>query len=297
MKTTLFIGLNLIDKIILQKNNNRDIKPENILFQTEEENSLIKIIDFGLAKNLKNKFFHKKKGTTQYMSPEVIRENYNEKCDVWSSGVLFYLMFTKSYPFQGATADSIEFQILNSNLTDFFVKIEENKMIPEGAKQLLHQMLEYEIEQRITMGKAFHNNWIQELNLNKSIDESVVEKTLKNLLHIKFERKLQEFIWMFFINNFSSTIFDNKFDILHVFQSLDLNGDGILSKDELILAYSKILGNFKKAEKYTDKILKYLDSNKNGSIEFSEFIIGALCQGNFLTKKKLRIGFQMFDKV
>ena len=274
------------------------MKPENILFQNEDGSSLIKIIDFGIAKKLNTfKTFHNKKGTTLYMSPETIKEDYDEKCDVWSCGVLFYLMLAKTYPFNGSTTEEIEKQIMDSCSGLFLSKLRENSMIPEGAINLLKKMLEYDSKKRITIEKAFHNDWIQQYNLIKTIDEKIIQRTLKNLLQIKFERKLQEFIWMFFVNNFSSSMYDNKDIVLHVFQSVDLNGDGILSKEELVLAYRKIFGDLKKSEKYVEKIFKYLDSNKNGSIDFSEFVIGALSQENFLTRKRLKIGFRMFDKV
>jgi len=268
------------------------------LFQTEGESSLIKIIDFGIAKSLPppSNFFHKKVGTTIYMAPEVIREHYNEKCDVWSCGILLHLMLTKSFPFDAISKEAIEQQILDSNNSNFLQKMLENKMISDGAKNFLKKMLEYEPDKRISIEKSFHDEWIQQFYLIKTFDEKII-RTLKNLLQIKFERKLQEFLWMFFVNHFSSSIYDNEDDVLHAFQRVDLNGDGLLSKEELTLAYGEILGDFRKAKKYVEKIMKYLDSNKNGSIDFSEFMIGALSQENFLTRKKLQIGFKMFDKV
>ena len=267
------------------------------MFQSEDENSLIKIIDFGLAKSLQStKKIQNKRGTTLYMAPEVIKEDYNEKCDVWSCGILFYLLFMKTYPFNDESSEKLEKKILEGNTYNFLGKMNENENIPEGAKKLIKKMLEYDPEKRISMEAALHNDWIQQFSLIRAMDEKIIQRTLKSLLSIKFERKLQEFIWLFFVNNFASSIYNNN-EVLNTFQSVDLNGDGILSKEEMVVAYSKLLGDLKRAEKYVEKIFKYLDCNKNGSIDFSEFVIGALSQENFLTKKKLKIGFQMFDKV
>ena len=77
----------------------RDIKPENIIFETGDTGSLLKIIDFGSAKFLKKKLFKKKCGTIIYMSPQVIDGNYSEKCDVWSAGIIFYIMIAGMHPF------------------------------------------------------------------------------------------------------------------------------------------------------------------------------------------------------
>ena len=267
------------------------------MFQSEDENSLIKIIDFGIAKSLKlTKKIQTKRGTSLYMAPEVIRGNYDEKCDVWSCGILFYLLFMKTYPFNDDSNEILEKKILEANSCNFLGNMFQNENIPDGAKKLIKKMLEYDSEKRISMEKALHSDWIQQYNLIRAVDEKIIQKTLKSLLMIKFERKLQEFIWLFFVNNFASSVYNNN-EVLNAFQSVDLNGDGILSKEEMVVAYSKLLGDLKRAEKYVEKIFKYLDCNKNGSIDFSEFVIGALSQENFLTKKKLRIGFQMFDKV
>jgi len=88
----------------------RDIKPDNILvesvqnFKGETENWNIKIIDFGIS----TKFDPSKKltkgiGTPYYVAPEVIKQDYNEKCDIWSCGVILYILMSGHPPFYGKT--------------------------------------------------------------------------------------------------------------------------------------------------------------------------------------------------
>ena len=79
----------------------RDLKPENILFSTIEENSPIKLIDFGLSKIFNGEDDEMKGavGTTFYMAPEVINDKYNEKCDIWSCGIILYIMLCGKPPF------------------------------------------------------------------------------------------------------------------------------------------------------------------------------------------------------
>lgn len=269
------------------------------MFYSEDENSLIKIIDFGIAKVMnESKTIKGKKGTTLYMAPEVLKEmNYNEKCDVWSCGVLLYLLFMKTCPFNGDSLEMLEKKIIEANSVPFLSSLMENQGVPAGAKDLIKRMLEYDPLDRISMNDAFHHDWIQKFSLLKNLDNKSIQKTLKSLLMIKFERKLQEFVWLFFVNNFANNVSHFKDDVLNAFQCVDLNGDGTLSRSEMVTAYSGILGDLKRAEKYVEKIFKCLDCNKNGSIDFSEFVIGALSQENFLTRKKLKLGFQMLDKV
>lgn len=92
-----------------QKICHRDLKPENILFTSNERNSSIKVIDFGLSKpymqNIKGKVNKMKTrvGTAYYVSPEVLKGEYNENCDIWSAGVILYLMLSGFPPFNGNT--------------------------------------------------------------------------------------------------------------------------------------------------------------------------------------------------
>ncbi len=82
----------------------RDLKPENILFLNNNPDSPIKIIDFGLSKifgeirpimkgNKQEKnTMSARVGTSYYMSPEVLQGNYDNKCDIWSCGVILYIL-------------------------------------------------------------------------------------------------------------------------------------------------------------------------------------------------------------
>jgi calcium-dependent protein kinase len=79
----------------------RDIKPENMLFQNEEQN-IVKLIDFGIAKKIDgNNFLTDRIGTPHYIAPEIIYKQYNEKCDIWAAGVSFYQFISGRTPFTG----------------------------------------------------------------------------------------------------------------------------------------------------------------------------------------------------
>jgi calcium-dependent protein kinase len=84
------------------------LKPENLLLESQSEQSDIKVIDFGTSaiidprKKLKQKF-----GTPYYAAPEVLKGSYDEKCDVWGLGVIMYVMLCGYPPFNGASDDEI----------------------------------------------------------------------------------------------------------------------------------------------------------------------------------------------
>lgn len=79
----------------------RDIKPENILLEDSKRFDQIKVIDWGTAKNfsIKDPILHEKVGTPYYIAPEVLKENYTSKCDIWSVGVIAYLLLSTNPPF------------------------------------------------------------------------------------------------------------------------------------------------------------------------------------------------------
>ena len=94
----------------------RDIKPENFLFENKSKSSQIKLIDFGLSKCYKNNGFDKKMssivGTAYYAAPEVLKGHYGPECDVWSIGVIMYLLLSGSHPFEGKSNREIFRKIL-----------------------------------------------------------------------------------------------------------------------------------------------------------------------------------------
>lgn len=81
----------------------RDIKPENFLFDSKLSTKELKLIDFGLSSKFgeKNQHFKSVVGTPYYIAPEVIRGNYTKSCDIWSVGVILYLLLSGTLPFPG----------------------------------------------------------------------------------------------------------------------------------------------------------------------------------------------------
>ena len=89
----------------------RDIKPENIMFLTKSKNSPIKLIDFGSAtaySKTQPNSLKGKSGTAEYMAPEVITGMYDNRCDMWSAGVILYLMIAGCPPFDAETDAEVE---------------------------------------------------------------------------------------------------------------------------------------------------------------------------------------------
>ena len=137
----------------------RDIKPENILFETEEEDSDIKLIDFGLARR------HDKGdapmsnpvGTSYYMSPELLKGGYDKSCDVWSVGTIAYILLSGYPPFNGDDDEEIFNAVENGELL-FPSPAWANKS--ELAKDFIRCLLTRDPKNRFTAKEALNHPWI-----------------------------------------------------------------------------------------------------------------------------------------
>jgi calcium-dependent protein kinase len=127
----------------------RDLKLENFLFakpltNDSQEEVVIKLIDFGFSKKFgqSSSKMHALVGTPYYIAPEVIKGDYDMKCDVWSCGIILHLLLTGFAPFAGAdteqTLERIQKMKIDFKNSDFYV----SSQISEQARDLLSLMLE-----------------------------------------------------------------------------------------------------------------------------------------------------------
>lgn len=127
----------------------RDIKPENIMITAADE---IKIIDFGLSKrSKKGEKLHNVAGTPYYMAPEVLEGDYDNKCDVWSLGVLLYVLMSGYLPFQGANRAEVFAKIKKAK---YHFNHEEFKICTPLVIDLIQKLLVIDPKKRLTAGQA-----------------------------------------------------------------------------------------------------------------------------------------------
>uniref|UniRef100_A0A2N9GC45 non-specific serine/threonine protein kinase n=1 Tax=Fagus sylvatica TaxID=28930 RepID=A0A2N9GC45_FAGSY len=126
----------------------RDLKPENFLFVNHEEDSPLKTIDFGLSVFFQpGETFTDVVGSPYYVAPEVLRKHYGPECDVWSAGVIIYILLSGVPPFWDETEQGIFEQVLKGEL-DFIS--EPWPSISESAKDLVRRMLVRDHKKRLT---------------------------------------------------------------------------------------------------------------------------------------------------
>lgn len=270
----------------LHKNNivHRDLKPENILF----DGDIVKIVDFGTSAM----FDPKKKmehcyGTSYYISPEVLHGSYNEKCDVWSCGVILYILLSGMPPFNGDTDEEIFSAI---NFGTYEMDIPEFRSVSLYAKQFIRKLLTYSPAERITIEEALNDDWFNIILKNEEVVLS--RNVLQNIQSFNTKNKMQQSIYMFLVNQMTSK--EEKAQLIKIFKSLDTNNDGVLSKDELLEGFKKINSQFTEVD--ICNIMDRIDNNKSKAIDYTEFIAAAVDRRNLLSDEKMQTCFNLFDK-
>ena len=281
----------------------RDIKPENIVVfrknNVGEELYDIKLIDFGISKifsKMENNNDHKVKGSLNYIAPEVLKRNYNEKCDIWSCGVILYMLVIGNYPFNGKDKNEILNNIERGNYSFPNGFIQNSS--PE-IRDLIQQCLQTNPSNRISAKKALNHPFfclyeIKEFFMH--VTDSFLNKTVNNIKKYETKNSLQELTFTFLVHNYPN---QNEITLLYkVFCNFNINNDGKLTKEELKKGLSKYLFRGKKgnAEKDMRAIFSKLDLNNNGYIECEEFVRAGIDKKLLKNKKALRFTFDFLDK-
>jgi len=274
----------------------RDLKPENILLETNLKGDLfIKIIDFGNS-NLceKNNKLTMKVGTPHYMAPEVINKDYNTKCDVWSCGVIMYVLLCGSPPFDGPDDKSIQNKVRTGKFS--FDNETWNTVSPE-AKELICKMLTLDPKKRITAQDAVRDIWITKFAKNTHItsEENLrrLRRPFENLRRFRAQQKIQQATIAFLVHQVSST--EMIRDLRMIFKELDENDDGILTYEEIKNGFKKYYKDEKIAEKEVEEIVSRIDQDKNEFIEYEEFIRATVNLDDLLTEENLLLAFNAYD--
>jgi calcium-dependent protein kinase len=206
----------------------RDLKPENILFETKSVDSPIKIIDFGSAREFTPGVkISERYGAPYYIAPEILKKNYDEKCDIWSIGVITYIMLCGYPPFNARTDSQILKKVLEGKFT--YPK-EEWDNISVKAKNFINHLLAYNPIDRYSAQEALNDPWLTE-NITEVYNKEQVKNCLKNIQEFRAEGKLKQATWNFLVTYMSTA--KEKLSLIEIFHQLDLNGDGKLTLDEL----------------------------------------------------------------
>jgi calcium-dependent protein kinase len=277
----------------------RDLKPENILVEDSDKDYIsLKIIDFGTSAMITpNEKLTKKTGTSFYIAPEVLQGKYDEKCDIWSCGIIMYILLCGGPPFNGSNNNEIFSAILEETLV---FKGEIWRYISDEAMKLIKNMLQKKPEKRLTASEILQSKWFTAFpsrkesyfpNVVSNGEDVKVVSVVENLRAFKAEKKLQQAVLSFLIHDLST---NKEIQFLKkLFCSIDKDFDGKLSKIELHDFMYKYCGADLNAE--VDLMFNNMDADKNGAIEFEEFLIASMNKNKIINENNLKQAFDRFD--
>ena len=273
-----------------------DLKPDNIIFESpneEEENEDIlnlldlKLIDFGLSSRIKkNEKLNNTVGTAYFIAPETIKGAYDEKCDMWSIGVILYYILSGKFPFTG-----------NSNF-EIFEKIQKNepvfknlfKDISQNAIDFIKKCLVKNPNERLSAKECLSHPWLEPIFKHIHSDVFLKDNLILNFTSYHKCPQLKKFILKYLVNNMGHTELG---PYKSAFYAFDFKNQGIVTKTDIKKIFN--LYNVDTTDTQIKNIMSICDEPSKSFLTYSEFICCCINIGDVLTPEKLINTFLFFD--
>ncbi|XP_059293054.1 calcium-dependent protein kinase 18 [Lycium ferocissimum] len=246
----------------------RDMKPENFLLKSTKEDSPLKATDFGLSDFIRpGKKFQDIVGSAYYVAPEVLKRRSGPESDVWSIGVITFILLCGRRPFWDKTEDGIFKEVLR-NKPDFRRK--PWPTISNSAKDFVKKLLVKDPRARLTAAQALSHPWVREGGDASEIPLDI--SVLSNMRQfVKYSRLKQ-----FALRALASTLDEEELaDVRDQFAAIDVDKNGVITLEEMRQALAKDLP-WKMKESRVLEILQAIDSNTDGLVDFPEFVAATL---------------------
>jgi calcium-dependent protein kinase len=280
----------LLKAVLFLHHNNivhRDIKPENILFSVPGDFNALKLIDFGLSiqKNAKNE--NRRVGTPYYMSPEMIHGNFVYESDVWSIGVILFIMVTGKQPFRAHDKEGVFEKILNGKYDK--KSLEKSKCSIE-LKDLIKKTLVKDYKKRISVESALQHKWFSLFEDNKNNFQVIDQDILDSLQNFQYTNILQKetFYYLAKLSNDKEILKLKK-----AFEIIDKDNSGEIEYEEIPKIFEDL--GIQASEQELKNIFNSLDFHCDGKVNYSEFLAGTISSLKIYKDDKLFSAFKYFD--
>ncbi|KAJ9184598.1 hypothetical protein P3X46_004310 [Hevea brasiliensis] len=265
----------------------RDLKPENFLFVNEQEDSSLKAIDFGLSVFFKpGDIFTDVVGSPYYVAPEVLRKRYGLEADVWSAGIMVYILLSGVPPFWAETEQGIFEEILHGEL-DFTSVPWPN--ISESAKDLVRRMLVRDPRKRITAHEVLCHPWVRDDGV--APDKPLGSAVLSSLKQFSAMNKLKKMALRIIAENLSE---EEIAGLTEMFKTIDTDGSGQITFEELKVGLRTFGANLNESEIYD--LMQAADIDNSGTIDYGEFIAATVHLNKVEREDHLFAAFSYFDR-
>ncbi|CAN1315176.1 Calcium-dependent protein kinase 29 [Linum perenne] len=256
----------------------RDLKPENFLLASKDDDAPIKATDFGLSVFIEEgKVYKELVGSAYYVAPEVLKRSYGKEIDVWSAGVILYILLSGVPPFWAETERGIFNSILETNLD---LQTSPWPKISDSAKDLIRKMLARDPSKRITAAQALEHPWLKEGG--NASDKPMHSAVLIRMRQLRAMNKMKKLALkadvdkngtIDYVEFVTATMHRHRLEkeehLFEAFQYFDKDNSGYITRDELRHAMSEYgMGD----EATIDEVIDDVDTDKDGRINYEEFV-------------------------
>ncbi|XP_028789857.1 calcium-dependent protein kinase 26-like [Neltuma alba] len=265
----------------------RDLKPENFLFVSKDEDSPLKAIDFGLSTFFKpGETFTDVVGSPYYVAPEVLCKCYGPEADVWSAGVMIYILLCGVPPFWAETEEDIFKEVLDGKL-DF--SSDPWPKISDSAKDLVRRMLTRDPRKRITAHEVLCHPWIR-VN-GEAPDKPLDSAVLSRLKQFSAMNKLEKMAIRVIAEKLSE---EEIAGLKEIFKIIDADNSGQITFEELKNGLRRFGADLNESEIHD--LMQAADVDNSGTIDYKEFIAATLHLNKIEREDHLFAAFSYFDK-
>ncbi|KAH1072142.1 hypothetical protein J1N35_024470 [Gossypium stocksii] len=265
----------------------RDLKPENFLLVNKDDDFSLKAIDFGLSVFFKpGQIFTDVVGSPYYVAPEVLLKHYGPEVDVWTAGVILYILLSGVPPFWAETQQGIFDAVLKGDI-DFHS--DPWPVISDSAKDLIRKMLCSQPSERLTAHEVVCHPWISQNGVapDRALDPAV----LSRLKQFSAMNKLKKMALRVIAESLSE---EEIAGLREMFTAMDTDNSGAITFDELKAGLRRYGSTLKDTE--IRDLMNAADVDNSGSIDYGEFIAATVHLNKLEREEHLVAAFKYFDK-
>ncbi|XP_071730905.1 calcium-dependent protein kinase 2 isoform X2 [Rutidosis leptorrhynchoides] len=265
----------------------RDLKPENFLLLNTDEDAPLKATDFGLSVFYKQgEVFSDIVGSAYYIAPEVLKRKYGPEVDIWSIGVMLYILLCGVPPFWAESEHGI-FNAILRGYVDF--TSDPWPTISPQAKDLVRKMLNSDPKQRMTAHQVLAHPWIKEDG--EAPDTPLDNAVMSRLKQFRAMNKFKKVALRVIAGCLSE---EEIMGLKEMFKGMDTDNSGTITLEELKHGLSK--QGTKLTENEVKQLMEAADADGNGTIDYEEFITATMHMNRMDREEHLYTAFQYFDK-
>lgn len=265
----------------------RDLKPENFLLSSKEPTASLKLIDFGVSEFCEDdQHLTEMVGSLYYIPPEVLKRKYCFPADIWSIGIITYILLCGEPPFHRDTNVETFKAILESDV-DF--SFDPWPCISSEAKDCVLCMLERNPEKRSSARDILQHEWLVKLGCGN--DKPLGNAVFKRMHDFTQCNRLKRVALKLIAAQLPE---EETQGLRKIFQSIDKDNNGMLTVNELHDALTRKGANVEELELF--RLVQKVDLDENGEIDYEEFLAANVQLRKLDSDENMKYAFRVLDK-